>query len=702
MSDRGLAELARKTIRKMASAHYGILRTSMSLRGQSEITPGYASRLATLDSAILRLSRGKWLYGRSTGELADFATRTSSENDLAKASDSFDEANAIARAMMNDDTIHGVDDRYSLTKRNGLIWFDDTPIVPSICPIVILSGSSFDMGRQYAHQCIDIFGPFVFETAAGKSFSALDRDHLQAWIEQASRLTPEILQMAEGMAAGATRQGVALDADHAFALWVGTLAPATEPAPIGVLDADGGGVMGAYFGDHQIDSNSADIGEGMCSAAAAWGQATRTGELCFSSSTDHDCTFQATIIAYPDEGHPFIYTPFSVNGSVPGVGRFGFAGHPGFNTAGLAYVHHGGGGACTENHSEWGHGVPRGISTLHNLRFASSAKDAIDREVVLPTGDVGHVLGAPGGFYADDKGGYVLESRNRPEAAIRTHSESPSGAVHDFLYATNNVISQHIDSDVFPPGPNTRWDAIQGWEYMGANAEADGVGLLTRRFWSTSSVSRNRYFYDRLIEKNGQLDLAAMLDLFRRGPDRGNVTWPEAEQAMANGGDLHRPSAAHRLNAFVAAGEPSRRSYMAAIGPITHRSVSPNRPGHGYFLYDETNAYWQVELADTIGGLVKQARDDAANLITSAEKALGECNLPKDGEDRLRGFLLDAKHSFSTPIPALTAEKAKDDELAATARALRGFTRAQVRARQILQALAPPEEWDHCLARTET
>ncbi len=686
------SDLTLQTQSLMSRAHYAILQGSMSVKDLSG--DHYTAQLACLDRSILHLSRGKWLYGRATGELADFALRSFSVDDLTEACKSFTQAIRIIDEISESTLAEQPVPADGITQKNELTWFQDTPIVPSICPLVILAGSSVDMGRQYASQCIEIFGPFIFEAFAEKCFSKAEKDHLNAWADKIRQFTPEVLDMATGIAEGASQCGIALSQDQALSLWIGTLQPATSPAPIGVLDAEGGGVMGAYFGNVEgAEPLHGDIGEGLCSGAAAWGSATKDGHLYFSSSTDHDCTFQVTIIAYPDEGYPFIYTPFSVNGSVPGVGRFGLAGHPGFNSAGLAYIHHGGGGACAENTKEWGYGIPKGASTFHVLRYAKSAGQAESMEGDFPIGNVGHVLGSPGGFYADDCGGFVYESRDRDKPVIRYDTQDTAGIRHQFLYATNNIISKNISSPVFPGTVGETWHPVQGWICEQAD-KADDAGLLTRRLWSVSAASRNQYLYDALRAHEGALDLQKMVSLFQQGPDVGAVTWGEAEADMNAGGLLPRHSAAHRLNAFVAAGAPADRKYLAAIGPITHRSVSPNRPGHGYFIYDETNAYWEVTLADSIIDMLEIAKSVACELAAKAEKAMGQALRAKHANKKTADHFKEIQALLATELPTFSDTNRTDKALSSASKCLRRYTRAQVRARQILQSLNPPEEWD--------
>jgi hypothetical protein len=195
------------------------------------------------------------------------------------------------------------------------------------------------------------------------------------------------------------------------------------------------------------------------------------------------------------------------------------------------------------------------------------------------------------------------------------------------------------------------------------------------------------------MAQDGTVDLQEMVSLFRRGPDVGSWSWSTAEKHMNTGGELPSHSGAHRLNAFVAVGAPAERKYMAAIGPITHRSVSPNRSGHGYFIYDETNAYWEVTLADNIVGILERAKNVASELVLKAEKAIEQAHLPAWAEKRLGDWYSEIQSLLKSEFFMPPEEEVPDEALSQASKCLRHYTRAQVRARQILQAINPPKEW---------
>jgi hypothetical protein len=690
MNENGWQADIPETLRTMTAAHYGLLIANLALNGKSAIDPSVAERIALIDAAAIELSVAKFRCQRAMGELADFGARTNSSADLAAARAGFARSRDFAAAShrpTNAALLEAVTLAQQLTKRGTEVWHAaDVPLVPTIAPIVVLSGSSRSMGRQYAMQCIEIFGPFVFQTIAAKRIDGAALEVLRHWETAVREHTPEVIEMALGIADGATASGVPMTYEQALSIWTDLRPPADEPEPIGVLDAEGGGRMGAYFGALTTSAAGAIEQSDLCSGAAVWGDSSQDQRMHFSASTDHDCAWQVTIVAYPDSGNAFIYTPFSVNGSLPGVGRFGFAGHPGFNSRGMTFVHHGGGGSCLEPRDNWGYGVPRGAATMHCLRFANSAQEAIERELSFPVGNTARLLGHPGGFYADDSGGYVIEDRTPGKPVVRSATEGPGGQPLHFLFATNNLQSRELGAGFCPPADGYLYSPETGWYTNHPMAERSATkGTLVRRAWTKSSESRNRYFYRELLACHGQATLDVMEGLFRR-PSRFEGRWSDAEARMHRGENIDA-SPGNRLNAFVAAGTPSLGVYRGAIGPIAPRSLPPHRPGHGFFFYDEVAAMWEITLAETPLEMLALAATCAENRLQVARQAQTAANAPiataKLLDDAEREFA-DAQRTGTT-----ISRDNTDSEVAQVARSLRAYTRAQVRARQVSDACSP-------------
>jgi hypothetical protein len=682
-------DLMKSAMAALTETHYQLQDANRALHGLSWKDRAYVAAVPVIDHAILLCNKAKWFFGRATGELADFATRTDSNEDLSTALALFAEARSFADAalaFLKGDTtaLPAVDTAVRLSRPGTEIYyFDDIPVVPNICPIVLLEGSSFEMGRQYAEQTIAIFGPFIYQSYAARSYDRTQQAILAQWRAELAAWAPELIEMSQGIAAGCRAAGIAISDEAAIALWTGDLPPAEDGLPIGVLDAASGDIAG-YFGTSRGGAGEEAAAKELCSGVAAWGRATRNGEMVAGATTDHDCTFQVSIIAYPDSGNPFIYTPFSVNAGLPFTGRFYFAGHPGINSKGVTHVHHGGVGGCAEPRDEWGYGIKRGASVFHILRFANSAQEARAMEMAMPIGDAGSIMGSPGAFYADPDYGYILESRGSAAKAIppimREGSTGADGVERDYLYSNNNLLSPASATAFMAPDSGYAYDRAGGWYLKDSDLIATAnAAQKTRWMMSRSSQNRNHYF-DRIMApaaKDAAIDIAFMEHSYRQGPQFDPATpWPVIEQSYVETLLLDKGSASHRLNAFTAlclAKKDEAPEYWSCIGPMSPRSVTPSRAGHGFFYYDETSMPWHIVLAADADRLVATLHDETKALVREAQTLVA-----KHG-DSFAGIA-----TVTSWLEAATAGLAATGKRDAVARA---YASAQVRAKQVIAAL---------------
>ncbi len=705
------AKLIIATQAKMRSAQYALTFANFSLRGSSFVDAGYADKVDIVDACFLKIARAKWLYWRSTGDSAEFAVHTQSDEDLHDATALFDEAisycdkmreatgeefDALAAwARAEKDLIH--------TKDSSVLYYHETPLVPSICPIVVLRGDSVSMGRQYVKQIADMFGVLAFDTMAKRVYSDAQLTVIGKWEEQLQRHAPEIIDMVEGMVEGAAAIGIPLTRHHAISMWSGDAPPVEKPLELCVPESEGSALTG-YFGsvmEGAADGENLSLTNEMCSGFAAWGNATAIDGAVIGCTTDHDCTFQATIVAYPDTGRPFIYTPFSINASIPSIGRFCFAGHPGVNDAGVAYVHHGGPAGCVEPEESWGYGIKRGPSTFHALRFAGTQQEAKDYMLSLPIGDDGYPLGSPGGFYCDYDGGHIIESRTGTEKSdgpiVREWTYDQGGEGHDYLYANNNIVSPDCEGLYYPPEDGGYdFDLATGWRTLDTKKifSGGGLGEINRHLLCASSEPRSRYFSRVLSERDGRMDDTFAEDVYRNGPNLDVNDWDGVE-ARLNAGEKLDGSTGTRTNAFVSVIKIERDEapvYRACIGPLAHRSVSPHRATHGFYYYDETNALWEIALEPSAEEMLTRAVELASSLVKEAAGALGDVQIDPTGKQRLNDFLHDAQTSLAAAQGEVDGKaKGSDDDISADlSKRLTAATRAQVRAQQVLDGINPP------------
>ncbi|MCG8443182.1 MAG: hypothetical protein MI723_15360, partial [Caulobacterales bacterium] len=394
--------------------------------------------------------------------------------------------------------------------------------------------------------------------------------------------------------------------------------------------------------------------------------------------------------------HPFIYTPFAAAGWLPGLGSITMGGMPGMNAAGVAYVHHGGGSHMLEPKSAWGYGVRRGASVMHLMRYFSSAKDMRDQELAWPVGDVGGIFGNPGAFYADNRYGYVLESRVRdrehPMGLIREGTYDAHGALRPFLFATNN--SQHPDAagSHCVPAEHQHYDLKSGWTTLDPNViGAPGEPAeIWHRWWTKASEGRNRFLFDHLTERYGRIDTDWLAQLYRtQGDYPSEDEWEGCMAAFKAGGALYG-SSANRGNAFVAIMEPRNGDdglFKACIGPAA-RGLPPKDAGHGFYYYDETAAFWTIRLAASPKEMVEDALARARSNMERADNAITKLTSAFGGRASLERFQRQAHEAFAEGRQLLADS---DSTTRTLSKALRAFTRAQVRANQVIDAVEPPE-----------
>jgi hypothetical protein len=589
--------------------------------------------------------------------------------------------------------------RFAISQQFEVQMLESVPLVPTICPIVVLEGSWRNMGRQYVQQVCDVYGAWIFDALAAWEPTSEEQSQIERWTEELYRYTPDIIDFAAGMADGCAQAGVPLSRLQSLRMWTGSEAPSATMLPMGPRGVASDDANNAYLSLQE----PVDL---PCSGACAWGTATVGEELIAGATTDHECTYQATIVARPENGVAFVYTPFSVTGHIPTIGQFYMAGHPGMNANGLAYVHHGGGAHMAEPQCAWGYGVRRGASTIHILAHARDAREALEMELAMPIGEASVVLGSVGGFWADKNYAYVLESRMALDGSKRPVLRSATqvrGQARPLLYANNNSLCEDTRNAYVNGSANAwaanqqdwfRFDPVQGWH---APAPADlpmsGDALQTLiTFASRSSQERNRFAYRALAHGDGQIDREYMFALYRSGgADWSALPRQEIADRFLSGKVL-RSSMAHRANAFTTVITPRADGegiYSACIGPAD-RDLPPIGHASGYYYYGETAAFWHIRLSldplVTLQHALNTARTlgvRARQIVERTDSKFPSVGVWQDWIDEANASLNEARRlrlASSTLTPAMQA------------RTLRHATRAQVRFSQVIDSAQPPRK----------
>jgi len=176
----------------------------------------------------------------------------------------------------------------SFTSANDL---KNEVLPPDILPVIILSGSDYDMGFQYGKQA----GSYIevnMEAAWADALKTFSREDvirtLKANQHYIQKFTPECIDIMKGIAAGASAAGYEVSYTDIVLLNCTLPNPETSSYPPGVED------------------NTLPIKR--CSVSSAWGSATKDGKLIGMDTLDGggDAMYGVIIVAYPDKGNAYI------------------------------------------------------------------------------------------------------------------------------------------------------------------------------------------------------------------------------------------------------------------------------------------------------------------------------------------------------------------------------------------------------------
>ena len=659
---------------------------NMELAKMDPHDPVYLRRVEEFDHAMILLSHGKWAGSK--------AVESGQKDDWKRAFADLKACKAFAQTLYDHVNSGSTEpicyDAVQLTDKGTEISFaGDTPLLPSISPVVILQGTDFEMGYQYAQQLVHIFGTWILERKAGRDFSDEERRIISKWEAQIQQHAPEMIDFCRGWAKGATDAGVPTRYLDVIELWTGHQSP-----------------QDSYFGEQGLP----ELGMPLCSGVAAWGRATVEGELVTISSGDHDPAFTVTVIALPETGNHYIFCPFGATGDVPKAGQLSMFGHPGMNNKGLSYVHHGGGPKWVEPKKYWGYGIRRAVSVLHVLRFANSAREALEMEMAMPIGDIGPGdPGHPGGFYADSEYGYVIEGRKDP-VIIR---EAGVMGETDFLYAANAPLHPDIRKAPWRQINNDQWeyDPHGGWypnqamskiNFQTMLASMDEPHVIGLQFAAKNSCYRGRYMFNTLNRALGKIDIDYMKMMFRQSHTVPGKTLKELRKSYDEGA-WEEVSCGNATNALVVVTKPSEGYFAHCVGPAS-RGMAPMSPKtFANPIYAETNAFWDLKLEDSPEAITNVAGQIADKALQRARVELDQLDFSGPFCERLNRLLVQATQEFKLGQDFEAAARMTEgpDAIYAWSRATRAFTRSQVRARQVINAVVPPATSPEVLFQVE-
>lgn len=645
----------------------------------------YIKRLEEFNAVMLLCTQARWYssVGIVTKDKYEWKKALERFSDCVKKGEKL-----LSLLESGSDQPLGVQAPALSSKGTEIEFAGEAPVVPPVCPIVILQGSSFEMGYQYAQQLVQIFGSWVLEKKAQRSFPDEALVEIKKWEEQIRIYAPEILEMCHGWSKGASDIGIEMSYLDVLEIWTGHMPPRTT-----------------YMGrGDKISEAPPPI---ACSGMGAWGRATRDGKLVTGSSGDHDASFPVVIMAYPDTGNNFMFTTFSAVGDITLVGSQHMFGFPGINNKGLAYIEHGGQPRMIEPKKYWGYGLRRATSVFHILRFANSAKEALEMELSFPVGDAGMDNGTIGGFYADSSYGYVLESRKEPVA----YREAGYMGETDFLYANNSAMHKDVALAGWMQQDQAEkhdwtWDEHGGWYPEKAAGfqlkelfkPGEQQAIATLRGMYRGCRKRNLYHYNVLSRAVGKIDLEYMKMIFRNSGTIPQGEWKDINKEYNKTSAWGEISVGNASNGIITVTKPDDGDegvYSVCTGQAK-RGVAPTSPFLASFcpMYGETNAFWEVKLAGSPERTTAYARDKAKEIIHSAKALLSrDCGITNDATlSYLQTQIATADGQFLLGESAERQAKVEppEDALYSFAQATRAFTRAQVYAQMVHDMVAPP------------
>lgn len=525
------------------------------------------------------------------------------------------------------------------------IKFDsEIPLLPNVRPVVILSGSNYNIGLQYSQQIVQIFGSWVLQLLVKNRYTKKELLIIKQFELIIKEYAAEMLDIFKGIADGAKGFSVPLSYEMVLAKFSG---------------AD------EYFYRDLREVHSAE----ECTGFAAWSSATKDNKLICAGSKDHKPRPEVTVVVFPSQGgNSFIWTPSTI------MGGNSMGGHPGMNNKGLAYVHHG--AACWINRKtreNWSYGISMPIAVLHTLRYADSADQAKQMQINYPDG-CNHL----GGFWVDSKGrAWVIESGSSPKA-IRKPGDY--GEV-DFLYATNNGLCSEVENCQYPPPEGNVYIKHGGWL---------GTGV------TISSVPRNLQLWNMLHYYRRNIDLEYVKMMWRfstKAPEYSSLE--EADKAYyVKQGNGWEQTIGNLYNATVGILQPDNGTegiYHASWGCSGYRAF-PFSPGKHYYPENQTFTWYEIKLDKSPENVIKAARDRAQYDLYYANQELRRLTYHDNAYVPLERIYNKAAREWYKGDYYLEVLNCDQENIAINnlSRALRCFTRSQALARQVFNALKVP------------
>ena len=535
-------------------------------------------------------------------------------------------------------------------------YADEVPLTSNVRPMIIVSGSDYDMGYQWYQQIVHIYGKEPCEDLSHQEFSDQEIAALKAYQWYIRKYTPEMIDLLKGMVDGASDAGISLTYEQILAKWSGTT---KYTAPVG---SEGETLP------PEVD----------CSGWAAWSSMTKDGRLYCGGSGDHQIImgdneirrFEYCVAMFPEKGNNFVFSTST-----------GCCWHASMNNKGCAMFHHGTTGYhdryLSLDEQNYGYGVPNPMITLHTLRFAQSAEDAQKIVLSLPSGD-----GRIGGAWADVNGtAFVIENRDNPRVIRKPGDYGEK----DFIYSTNNLFSDKLKDCYKPPkGQKVVFIPHAGW--LGTHG-------------SIGSIGRNLELWNLFHNYPGEVDLNFAKMIWRfKGPRPPYETIAEAvedyDRSQAKLWNAHVSQTGNAMVGIMIPDDGNEGLYYVSQGCAVRGNDSPTYPGGVVVRVAPTYSFYQLKLDADVENVVNAARTRAQYDLYNAYQELSTLTYWDVPFAPLNEILNEAATAWQKGEYYLRKANKVDDheQINYLAKSARSYFKAQALALQVYNALKPPAE----------
>ncbi len=504
----------------------------------------------------------------------------------------------------------------------------DDVLPPGILPVVILSGSDYEMGYQYGQQV----GPYLEkEREAGwaSALQSLSREKViqilkgnQFYIE---KFTPENIEIMKGIADGATAAGFQLSYTDVLLMNCTLPDPETSSFP-----------QGAEKDELPIKK---------CSVSSAWGSATTDGRLIGMDTLDSgEAAYGVIIMAFPDKGNNYIC----------GAQAGEIGDHFLMNNRGLFVGNSGGGGSPREIDTNYG--LSWSCSLTHIVRFANSAFEA--RDMLLPW-----QINIPENFHFVDVDGEACVVEKT--AAVQSVREPGDFGENDFMYSTNN----YLNKEMMPT--------------------KEGGFIKQHGGYGAYAAPRNLMLWDMLHNYHGHIDVEFMKMMLRfpgdAPPNPPEGGWDAKVCRPSNSWvSVLLPDDGDEGVAYICTGPAGR-----VIHSSTASNGEEMRSSYPYIK--GTHTFYELRLAANPEKVTESAQKAASSKIASAYKMLMYLNFTDAGYAALDDLysLANAEYYRGKVFFNRARLASGNDVLYYLAKAATSFTRSQAHALQVYEALVP-------------